>query len=181
VRVGAVVNATATPAERIAQGLGMLSEDRKTEGLALEMSITDNVTLSRPSRGWLSRARLRTATHAIVQRLGIACRSPDQPVSELSGGNQQKVALGRIFHQEAEILLLDEPTRGVDVGSKAEIYRQMGLAASAGKAILVVSSYLPELFGVCDTLAVMCRGTLTPPRPIGEWTPETVLAAATRS
>ncbi|MCE9563005.1 MAG: sugar ABC transporter ATP-binding protein, partial [Planctomycetes bacterium] len=74
---------------------------------------------------------------------------------------------------------LDEPTKGVDVGSKAEIYRQIGQAAASGKAVLVVSSYLPELFGVCDTLAVMCRGKLTAPRPVREWTPESVIAAAT--
>jgi ribose transport system ATP-binding protein len=89
------------------------------------------------------------------------------------------VALGRLFHQEADILLLDEPTKGVDVGSKAEIYKHIGAAAARGKSVLVVSSYLPELFGVCDTLAVMCRGKLTAPRPIGEWTPESVIAAAT--
>ncbi len=106
-------------------------------------------------------------------------RDPRQAVGELSGGNQQKVALGRLFHQEADVLLLDEPTKGVDVGSKAEIYRQIGAAAASGKAVLVVSSYLPELFGVCDTLAVMCRGKLTAPRPVAEWTPEKVIAAAT--
>ena len=106
-------------------------------------------------------------------------RDARQAVGELSGGNQQKVALGRLFHQGADVLLLDEPTKGVDVGSKAEIYRQIGAAAASGKAVLVVSSYLPELFGVCDTLAVMCRGRLTAPRPIAEWTPETVIAAAT--
>ena len=97
----------------------------------------------------------------------------------MSGGNQQKVALGRLFHQEAEVLLLDEPTKGVDVGSKVEIYRHIGAAAASGKAVLLVSSYLPELFGVCDTLAVMCRGKLTEARPIAEWTPEKVIAAAT--
>jgi len=77
------------------------------------------------------------------------------------------------------VLLLDEPTKGVDVGSKADIYHKIGEAAVAGKAVLVVSSYLPELFGVCDTLAVMCRGKLTAVRPVSEWTPEQVIAAAT--
>lgn len=179
VKIGSVVNATATPADRIAQGVGMLSEDRKTEGLALEMSIADNVTLSRLGRGILSRSGIASAVSGVLSRLGVRFRDQSQPVGELSGGNQQKVALGRLFHQEAEVLLLDEPTKGVDVGSKAEIYRQIGTAASAGKAVLVVSSYLPELFGVCDTLAVMCRGKLTPPRPVKEWTPESVIAAAT--
>jgi ribose transport system ATP-binding protein len=157
----------------------MLSEDRKNEGLALEMSIADNVTLSRLGSGFLSRSRLASAVSGVLTRLGVKCRDQSQPVGELSGGNQQKVALGRLFHQEADVLLLDEPTKGVDVASKAEIYRQIGAAAAAGKAVLVVSSYLPELFGVCDTLAVMCRGKLTAPRPASAWTPESVIAAAT--
>jgi ribose transport system ATP-binding protein len=179
VRIGTSGNVGSTPKERISQGVGMLSEDRKTEGLALEMSIADNVTLSRLGRGFLSRTQLASAVAGVLDRLGVKCRDQSQPVGELSGGNQQKVALGRLFHQEAEVLLLDEPTKGVDVGSKAEIYRQIGQAAASGKAVLVVSSYLPELFGVCDTLAVMCRGRLTAPRPVNEWTPESVIAAAT--
>lgn len=179
VRVGTVVNSHATPSDRIKQGVGMLSEDRKNEGLALELSIADNVTLSRLGSGILARGKLSRAVTAVLTRLGVKCRDPEQAVGELSGGNQQKVALGRLFHQEADILLLDEPTKGVDIGSKAEIYRHIGAAAAAGKAVLVISSYLPELFGVCDTLAVMCRGKLTPPRPVKDWTPESVIAAAT--
>jgi len=158
--------------------MGYLSEDRKGEGLALEMSITDNVTLSRLRRGFVSRSRLAAAVSGVLDRLGVKYRDARQSVGELSGGNQQKVALGRLFYQGADILLLDEPTKGVDVGSKAEIYRQIGAAAVAGNAVIVVSSYLPELFGVCDTLAVMCRGILTQKRPIAEWTPESVISAA---
>jgi ribose transport system ATP-binding protein len=99
-------------------------------------------------------------------------------VRALSGGNQQKVAIGRLLHQEADILLLDEPTRGIDVGSRSDVYDVIVQRASAGCAVLVVSSYLPELFGLCDRLAVMCRGELSAARPIGEWTPESVLAVA---
>ena len=163
VKVGAYSGDRATPAERIGQGVGMVSEDRKTEGLALELSIADNVALSRleSTSGFLSRSRLRSAVNDVLSRLGVKFRDPDQAVGELSGGNQQKVALARLFHQRADVLLLDEPTKGVDVGSKADIYRLIGEAAGNGKAVLVVSSYLPELFGVCDTLAVMCRGKLT--------------------
>src|SRR6202012_3789560 len=105
------------------------------------------------------RAR-RAAVEGWLKKLGIRCAGPGQPVGELSGGNQQKVALGRLLHQQAALLLLDEPTRGVDVGSKAEIYRLIGELAAHGKAILFVSSYLPELLGVCDTIGVMCRGVL---------------------
>ena len=179
IKIGTALDSGATPSERIRQGVGLLSEDRKHEGLALEMSIADNVTLSRLGRGFLSRSRLREGASAVLQRLGVRYRDSTQAVSELSGGNQQKVALGRLFYQGADILLLDEPTKGVDVGSKAEIYRQIGAAAAAGKAVIVVSSYLPELFGVCDTLAVMCRGRLVVPRPTSDWSPESVIAAAT--
>jgi ribose transport system ATP-binding protein len=87
--------------------------------------------------------------------------------------------MGRLLHQQADVLLLDEPTRGVDVASKAEIYRLVGELAAQGKAVLFVSSYLPELLGVCDNLAVMTRGRLSPVRPVADWTPERVMAYAT--
>ena len=161
-----------------------MSEDRKQEGLALQQSIVDNVTYSRMGQygrlGCLNLGDRRKAVRAWLERLGVRYRSPEQPVAELSGGNQQKVALGRLLHQQADILLLDEPTRGVDVGSKSEIYRLIGELAAQGKAIVFVSSYLPELLGVCDRLAVMTQGRLSAARPAGEWTAEQVMAFATR-
>ncbi|HEY1190689.1 MAG TPA: sugar ABC transporter ATP-binding protein [Gemmata sp.] len=173
------------PRARIAQGVGLVSEDRKTEGLALDLSIADNVALSRldegATLGFLSRARLRDAVGGALARFGVKFRDANQAVGELSGGNQQKVAIARLFHQRAAVLLLDEPTKGVDVGSKSDIYRLIGDAAASGRAVLVVSSYLPELFGVCDTLAVMCKGKLSAVRPVAEWTPEQVIATATGS
>jgi ribose transport system ATP-binding protein len=172
-----------SPRERIGQGLGLLSEDRKGEGLAVIQSVADNLTYSRLgpySRfGWLNLSRRRAAVNGWLERLRVRCSGPGQPVGQLSGGNQQKVALGRLLHQEADVLLLDEPTRGVDVGSKTEIYRLIGELAARGKAILFVSSYLPELLGVCDTLAVMARGQLSRVRPAAEWTAEQVMAHAT--
>jgi ribose transport system ATP-binding protein len=168
---------------RMEQGLGLVSEDRKSEGLALSQSVADNLTYSRLDpyirAGWLNVHRRRRAVESWLDRLGIRSAGPDQPVAELSGGNQQKVAIGRLLHQEADILLLDEPTRGVDVASKAEIYRMIGELAAQGKAILFISSYLPELFGVCDQIAVMAQGRLSGTRPTNEWTPEKVLAFAT--
>ncbi len=185
VKVGVYTSDRATPADRIAQGVGMVSEDRKSEGLAIELPIAENIALSRLDEGatfgFLSRSRLRSAVSDVLTRFGVKFRDADQAVGELSGGNQQKVAIARLFHQRADVLLLDEPTKGVDVGSKADIYRQIGGAAASGKAVLVVSSYLPELFGVCDTLAVMCRGKLSAVRPVSEWTPEQVIAVATGS
>ncbi len=167
---------------RLASGIGYLSEDRKGEGLALTMSLADNITLTNfeacASRGWLRLGEQRDQATRWMRTLGVRARTAEQPAVTLSGGNQQKVALARLLHQHCDILLLDEPTRGIDIGSKAQIYEVIAHAADEGKAVLVVSSYLPELFGLCDRLAVMSRGRLTAPRPIGEWTPESVLHAA---
>jgi ribose transport system ATP-binding protein len=171
------------PDRMIDGGVGLLSEDRKREGLALDQSIADNMTYSRLRpylRGpFLDLTRRRRAVLDLLRVLRVRCRQPEQRVGELSGGNQQKVALARLLHQGADVLLLDEPTRGVDVGSKVEIYRLMGELAAEGRAILFVSSYLPELLGVCDRLGVMSRGYLRDVRPVAEWTEEGILAAAT--
>jgi ribose transport system ATP-binding protein len=172
----------ASPAERLAGGVGYLSEDRKGEGLALPLSVADNVTLTRFSScsrcGVLDPALQREQAAARAEALQARIRDPGQATRTLSGGNQQKVAFARLVHQEADVLLLDEPTRGVDVGSKAQIYEAVARAAANGKGVLMVSSYLPELLGMCDRLAVMSRGRLGPARPVADWTPETVLEAA---
>jgi ribose transport system ATP-binding protein len=109
----------------------------------------------------------------------IKAQGPVQPVLGLSGGNQQKVALARLLHQNADVLLLDEPTRGIDIVSKSQIYEWMGESAAQGKAILFVSSYFPELLGVCDRIAVFYRGQLAEARPATDWSEESLLAAAT--
>jgi ribose transport system ATP-binding protein len=170
------------PAVRLLQGLGYLSEDRKDEGLALKLSIADNVTITRYGScsrfGWLDQAKQRRVSKELMQTLDIRAKSSEQSVQTLSGGNQQKVAIARLLHQQADILLLDEPTRGIDIGSKAIIYETIVELADQGKAILLISSYLPELFGMCNRLAVMTRGRLSPARPIDNWTPELVLEKA---
>jgi len=104
--------------------------------------------------------RQRAESRRWISRLGIRCRNPGQPVGDLSGGNQQKVAIARLLHHDVDVLLLDEPTRGIDVGSKAQIYQVIDELAQSGKAVLMVSSYLPELLGVCDRIAVMYKGVL---------------------
>jgi ribose transport system ATP-binding protein len=169
------------PRQRLAQGIGLVSEDRKHEGLALGLSIVDNLTLSRPIARWgvTVRAEQAAAASGIAERLGLRYQSVDQPVAQLSGGNQQKVALARLLHHDVDVLLLDEPTRGIDVGSKADIYRLMGELAASGKAIVFVSSYLPELLGVCDRIAVMRRGQLGAARAHDTWTEASLLEAAT--
>lgn len=161
------------PRRQIRSGVGFLSEDRKQEGLMTDQSLADNLILSdfRPvSRaGVLSASRVRQAADRWIDRLGIVARDGSQTVGELSGGNQQKVLLARLLHQDADILLLDEPTRGVDVGSKIEIYDLIGDLAARGSAVLFVSSYLPELLGVCDRIGVMHRGVLAEIREVGDW------------
>jgi ribose transport system ATP-binding protein len=185
VRVGHRAGGYAPPRVRIAQGVGFSSEDRKTEGLALTRSIEDNLTYSALRRharwGWLRLRERRIEVAHWITRLRVSATGPRQSCASLSGGNQQKVALARLLHQRADVLLLDEPTRGIDVGSKAEIYRLIGEQAALGKAILVVSSYLPELFGICDRIAVMSRGALCAARPVSEWTEHEVMDVATRT
>jgi ribose transport system ATP-binding protein len=171
VRVGVYVGPR-SPAERWRQGVGFLSEDRAGEGLALSLSVADNLTLSK-LKGLgpgpiVCPSKQDEAAQIHIESLEIRCREPRQLASELSGGNQQKVALARLLHHDVDVYLLDEPTRGIDVGSKARIYRLIDELASAGKAVLMVSSYLPELLGVCDRISVMCRGRLGPARPATE-------------
>ena len=174
--------ADGSPARRLAQGIGYLSEDRKGEGLAVALSIADNITLPGLSRcarlGFLDRGAQKAQAESAASSVGVRCESVLQPVKALSGGNQQKVALARLLHQDARVLLLDEPTRGIDIGSKAQIYEAVAALAREGKAIVLVSSYLPELFGLCDRIAVMTRGRLSDARPAAEWTPESAMQAA---
>jgi ribose transport system ATP-binding protein len=171
-----------TPRRRWAQGLGFLSENRKEEGLMAGLAILDNMTMTKLGAfgrfGWISRSRQAAAARRWREELAIRCRDEGQAVVELSGGNQQKVALARLLEHPARILLLDEPTRGIDVGSKAQIYEIIGRLAAAGKSVVVASSYLPELLGLCDTIGVMRRGELVAVRPRAEWTEADLLRAA---
>jgi ribose transport system ATP-binding protein len=168
----------ASPAQNWARGMGMVSEDRKTEGLALALSIADNITLSSLGR-FVRPASQAAACRKWIEMLAIRCREPQQPVGNLSGGNQQKVAIARLLEHGVDVLLLDEPTRGIDVGSKALIYRLIDTLAAEGKAVLIVSSYLPELLGVCDRIAVMRKGHLQPARPVGEIDEHQIMMEAT--
>ena len=175
----------ATPRARWAQGLGFLSENRKEEGLMLTQSIADNITLTKHETfgrcGWINGARQRTVAQHWVEQLQVKCRDASQPIHQLSGGNQQKIAIARLLEHPARIFLLDEPTRGIDVGSKAQIYQLIGELAAAGKAVVIISSYLPELLGLCDTVGVMCRGELCAIRPRAQWTESEIMRVATGS
>ncbi len=167
---------------RILAGLGLVSEDRKREGLAQTMSIADNLTLSSLSQyaptGWLQLGKRQQAVTHWMDKLSVKAAHSEQAISQLSGGNQQKVAIARVLHQAADILLLDEPTRGIDVGTKADIYRLIGEVAAQGKSVIFVSSYLPELLAVCDTLGVMSRGKLREIRPTSAWSENAVMSVA---
>jgi ribose transport system ATP-binding protein len=172
------------PRMRWTQGMGMVSEDRKGEGLATALDVADNLTLSRLDglgpRGLVAPRRQAAAAQTWIERLGIKVRTARQPVGELSGGNQQKVAIARLLHHDVDVLLLDEPTRGIDVGSKAQVYALIDALVSGPtpKAVLLVSSYFPELLGLCDRIAVMYRGRLGPPRPVEQWTEHTLMLEA---
>jgi ribose transport system ATP-binding protein len=182
VNMKSLTSGRSTPAMRLIEGVGYLSEDRKGEGLTLNQSVADNVTVTRFNScsrwGWLDLSTQHKQTEKLVNALKIRTRGVQQPVGSLSGGNQQKVIVARLLHQDADVFLLDEPTRGIDIGSKAQVYETIAACAAQNKAVLMVSSYLPELFGMCDRLAVMSRGRLSEVRPIDKWTPETVLQAA---
>jgi ribose transport system ATP-binding protein len=159
-----------------------VTEDRKSQGLLLPLSIRINTTLAQLKTiargGWLKRADERREVERLRQLLRVRSDSIEQPVSQLSGGNQQKVVFARWLHRDCDVLLLDEPTRGVDIGARADIYAQMDRLAAAGKALLMVSSDLRELMSVCDRIAVMSAGRLVRIFERGEWTQQLLLEAA---
>jgi ribose transport system ATP-binding protein len=170
----------ATPGQRWSQGMALVSENRKEEGLALDLSVADNLTLSRMP-AVVRPSQRRPLVARWIAQLDVRCQGPEQPIGELSGGNQQKVALARLLHHGVDVLLLDEPTRGIDVASKAQIYDLIDALVSnehPRKAVIVVSSYLPELLGICDRIAVMHRGRLGPARPVAEWDEQALVREA---
>ena len=175
------------PSQWWQRGMGMLSEDRTSEGLATNLNIADNMTLTRlegPARGFfVSPSAQRQSARQWMEKLDIRATGPFQQVSRLSGGNQQKVALARLLHHDVDVLVLDEPTRGIDVASKAQIYKLIdelvsGPPEGGQKAALIVSSYFPELLALCDRIAVMSRGRLGTPRPASEWTEHALVLEA---
>jgi ABC-type sugar transport system ATPase subunit len=174
------------PDEAIRAGIAMVTEDRKTLGLFDRMTVAENITLRRLPEltfGALPlidpRAERRAVAWAIEQ-LAIRTAGGDVPVTSLSGGNQQKCILARWLLIEPRLLLLDDPTRGIDVGAKAEIYQLIRRLAGQGRAILMTSSELPELLAVADRILVLCEGRLTAEIPRAEATEEAIMHAATR-
>jgi ABC-type sugar transport system ATPase subunit len=169
------------PRSALSAGMGYVPEDRKEGGLFLQMGIADNVLSvpgNRPSAWWIrSRDNTQRAAGA-CRRLRVICRSMDEPVGALSGGNQQKLLLARWKIAGPKVLIVDEPTRGVDVGSKAEIHQLLYDMAGSGTAILVISSDLPEVLTVSDRVLVMSSGRIAGELAKGEATEEAVLRLA---
>ncbi len=172
------------PADAVALGIGFLTEDRKSQGLLLPKPIRMNISLARligeisGFGGWLNRVKENDVSNKWIKNLAIRCSSGEQQAVNLSGGNQQKVVLARWLYRECRILICDEPTRGIDVGAKFEIYRLLGALAAAGTAVIVVSSDLKELLGLCDRIAVLSLGKIVSDFRRGEWTEDRIMAAA---
>jgi ABC-type sugar transport system ATPase subunit len=165
-------------------GLVLAPEDRKHEGLVLGLSVAANITLAalgktRGRFGQIQRSAEAGAVASLCESLRIKAHSPAQLVSTLSGGNQQKVVLAKWMHLGAKVFIFDEPTRGIDVGAKQEIYRLMNQLAREGAGIVVISSELPEVLGLADRVLVMCRGRVSGELSRAEATPERFLELAT--
>lgn len=171
-----------SPRDAVRHGISLLTEDRKDEGLLLPLPITANIALGNmpavTQRGRLQPVRERALAQRHIQALRIRCAGADQPVGELSGGNQQKVAIARWLERDTPVMLFDEPTRGVDVGAKFDIYALLEALAMRGKALVVVSSDLRELMQLCDRIGVMRGGRLTHIFQRGQWSQDALLAAA---
>jgi rhamnose transport system ATP-binding protein len=171
-----------SPARAVELGLAYVPEDRRRHGVICELPVAANATLAVlrkvSSLGWLDFGRERRLAQSFVERLAIKTPSVESPVANLSGGNQQKVAVARWLAAEPAVLILDEPTQGVDVGAKAEIHRLMSELAARGLAILMISSELPEILGMSDRIAVVRGGCLAGVLDRAAATQEAVLALA---
>ena len=171
-----------SPGQAVALGIAYVPEDRRRHGVILEMPVTANTTLAILSKiatcGWLAFSRERSIAAGFVKRLAIKTASLETEVGDLSGGNQQKVAVARWLATNPAVLILDEPTQGVDVGAKAELHRLMSELAGRGLAILMISSELPEILGMSDRIAVMHAGTVVAVLDRAVATQEEILALA---
>ena len=170
------------PAQAIDLGLAFVPEDRATAGIFRSLPVEQNITAAAPGKiapnGFIRRAVERTLATDSVRKLRIRLASLRQPIGELSGGNQQKAILARWLLTDPSVLILDEPTRGIDIGVKAEFYDMIGELAAGGRAILLISSELPELLALCDRVLVMSEGRLTANIPRAEATQEAIMSAA---
>jgi len=171
------------PADAVKAGLAYVPEDRRRHGVILELSIAVNSTLASlrkisDAKGFLNSAAERQLANDSIAKLGVKAPSANTLVRNLSGGNQQKVALARWLMTEPKVLILDEPTQGIDVGAKSEIYQLIGRLAASGLAILMISSETPEILGLSDRIAVMAKGEIVGVLDRAEATPQLILEMA---
>jgi ribose transport system ATP-binding protein len=174
-----------SPRDAVAHGIGYLSEDRKRFGLALGLDVEINTLLASLDHyvgalGWVQPARTRATAEGHVRSLGIKTPSLQQKVKNLSGGNQQKVVVGKWLTADSKVLIFDEPTRGIDVGAKSEIYRLLNTLAQQGKSIIMISSELPEVLRMSHRILVMCEGRITGELKAGEASQEAIMHYATQ-
>lgn len=170
-----------TPQDAVENGIGYLSEDRKQYGLCLGLSVSDNIALPNLDRETgvvVNDEKLRQIAHEYVKQISIKTPTVDTPVRSLSGGNQQKVVIAKWLLKNCDILIFDEPTRGIDVGAKSEIYKLMTELAEEGKSIIMISSEMPELLRLSDRVIVMCEGKVTGEIDISEATQESIMTYA---
>lgn len=172
-----------SPQDAIRQGIGLLTEDRKNQGLVLGMTVRENTTLANlrelVKAGFINRRAERQVTEKYVKELQIKTPSVEQAAQNLSGGNQQKVVLAKWLFTKSRVLIFDEPTRGIDVGAKVEIYKLMNELVRQGVAVLMISSELPEILGMCDRILVMHEGHLAGELSRAEATQERIMRLAT--
>jgi ribose transport system ATP-binding protein len=173
-----------SPAEAVKQGMGLVPENRKNEGLALLRSVHDNMLTAGlrqlfPS-GWYRFSKAKNAVESLIQRLRVVTPSARRPARFLSGGNQQKVVIGKWLNAGSKVFIFDEPTRGIDVGAKAEIYKLMEMLVADGAAVLVISSELPELVAVCDRAYVLRNKSIVGELMRADLTEENILRMATQ-
>jgi ABC-type sugar transport system ATPase subunit len=177
--------ANRSPGQAISRGIGFVPEDRKRDSLMLPHSVRSNIVLAGLGRladlGIVRSQRVDRSAIRFAERLGIRLRSLDQPVAGLSGGNQQKSVLSRWLLMSSRVLILDEPTRGIDVGAKATIYEVIGELVGQGLAIVFISSELPEVLGLSDRVAVMTEGRVVRILDRAEATPEVVMGYASHA
>jgi ribose transport system ATP-binding protein len=172
-----------SPREAVRAGVGLVPEDRQRQALLLSQSIAHNVTLATMShvsfgRTWISTDREVDVAGTLVSALDVRCAHIGQRVDHLSGGNQQKVVLARWWMRECDVLLVDEPTRGIDVGAKAAIHAQLRARAARGTALVIVSSELEELMALCDRIVVLARGRVTGTFSRDTWSETALMTAA---
>ena len=174
-----------SPLDAVQHGIGYLSEDRKRYGLTLGMDVENNIALAAMRKflgafGWVNRSATRATAQRLVDALSIRTPSLQQQVKNLSGGNQQKVVIGKWLTADTDILIFDEPTRGIDVGAKSEIYHLLNELARQGKSIIMISSELPEILRMSHRIIVMCEGRITGELSSAEATQEKIMTYATQ-